>query len=98
MRDLSILVLFLGVVFWGLAFYRGPESSAWSLGKPGIFLMALSAVLYLAEFLIPAAKPRRRHRARSETARKCSICGKPALGGSRFCSYHAKYGEGNKAL
>ncbi len=96
MRDLSILVLLAGVVFWGLAFYHGPGSGVWKLGKPGVFLLALSAVLYLAEYLIPAGKPRRKHKVRSETARKCSICGKPALSGSQFCSYHAKYGSENE--
>ena len=96
MRDFSLFTVLVGIVFWGLAFFYGPESGFWKLGKPALYLLALAALLYLAAYLIPSRRPRRRHKVRSETARKCSVCGKPALSGSMFCSYHAKYGPDNE--
>lgn len=95
MRDFSCFTVLVGLVFWGLAFYHGPASGFWKLGKPGLFLLSLAVVFYLVDYLIPSRKPRRKHKVRSETARKCSVCGKPALSGSQFCSYHSKYGPEN---
>lgn len=93
MRDFSYFATLLGLVFWGLAFYSGPESGFWKLGKPGLFMLAVAVLFFLVDYLIPSKRPKRRHKVRSETARKCSVCGKPALSGSQFCSYHAKYGS-----
>lgn len=92
MRDFSFFAALLGLVFWGLSFYSGPGSGFWKLGKPGLFLLAVSVLFFLVDYLIPSRRPKRRRKVRSETARKCSVCGKPALSGSQFCSYHAKYG------
>lgn len=97
MKNFSQFLLLVGIVMWGLAFFFGPESDFWRMGRLGVFLLALSVILYLTDYLIPSAKPRRKTRVRSELARKCSVCGKPALSGSTFCSYHAKYGPDSES-
>lgn len=90
MRALEGILIQLGAVLWGFAFYFGPRADSWILGKWGIFLIAMSAFLRVTEFLIPNRKPPSK-RSR-DPARKCLACGKPAISGSKYCSYHTRYG------
>ncbi|MEA3267436.1 MAG: hypothetical protein U9P42_10930 [Candidatus Fermentibacteria bacterium] len=90
MRTLEGLLIVVGASLWGLAFYFGPGADSWILGKWGMFLIVVSGILRVVEFLIPNRKPQPK---RSKgPVRKCPVCGKPAISGSRYCSYHTKYG------
>ncbi len=75
---------------WNCAFYFGPESGFWVLGKAGIFFIGFALLLRGVEFLIPGKRPKTR--TVQGSGRKCRICGKPATAGSEFCSYHSRYG------
>jgi len=97
MRGFSQVLVFCGLLMWCAAFHFGPESAFWKLGRVGVFLLVISLLIYLIDYLIPSGKPKRRSKARSEVARKCGICGEPALSGSTLCSYHAKYGSDNES-
>ena len=90
MRSLESVLIFTGAILWGVAFLFGINTGTWVLGKWGVFLIALAGILRVTEFLIPNRKPQpKRHKGPS---RKCPVCGKPATSGSKFCSYHARYG------
>lgn len=90
MRSIEGFLILIGAVLWGLAFFNGIDADTWVLGKVGIFLIALAIVIRVIEFLIPNRKPQRIRP--KGPSRKCPACGKPATSGSRYCSYHARYG------
>jgi len=90
MRSIEGFLIIAGAVLWSLAFFYGPETGYWALGKWGIFLIALAGLLRVTEFLIPNRKPQPKRP--KGPARKCPVCGKPAIAGSRYCSYHTRYG------
>lgn len=90
MRTLEGVLILIGAAFWGVAFFFGPASAVWILAKWGIFLIAMAGILRVTEFLIPNRKPQPK-RSRGPV-RKCPVCGKPAIAGSKFCSYHTRYG------
>jgi hypothetical protein len=91
MRSSRFFLILIGASMWGAAFYYGPNSGAWALGKWGIFSIALAGILRVTEFLIPNRRPQPKHT--KGPARKCPVCGKPATTGSSFCGYHARYGS-----
>ncbi len=90
MRTLEGTLIAIGGAIWGLAFYFGPLAEFWILGKWGIFLITMAGALRVVELLIPNRKPQPKRV--KGTIRKCPACGKPAVSGSRYCSYHSKYG------
>jgi hypothetical protein len=90
MRGFERLLVILSGGMWGAAFFFGPQSDLWILGKWGMFALALSGLLRVTEFLIPGRKPQPKRSTKPQ--RKCPVCGKPATSGSNFCSYHARYG------
>ncbi len=90
MRSLERFFVVAGALMWCAAFYFGHEAGTWVLGKWGVFVVALAALLRVTEFLIPNRKPQPKKR--RGPARKCPVCGKPATSGSQYCSYHARYG------
>ena len=90
MRATEILFIIVGAILWGLAFFYGPLTGAWVLGKVGVFFFGLAALLRVIEFLIPNKKPKPKRP--SGPIRKCPSCGKPATAGSQYCSYHTRYG------
>lgn len=92
MRNLEGVLILIGASMWGLAFYFGPTSDVWILGRWGIFLIAMSALLRVIEFLVPNRKPQPKRPKGSARNRKCPACGKPAVSGSNYCSYHTRYG------
>lgn len=91
MRSFEYFLVIIGAVMWSAAFYFGPETGWWSLGRFGLFALALAALLRVTEFLIPSSKPK--SKTKKGPVRKCRVCGKPATTGSNFCSYHARYGS-----
>jgi len=90
MRSLERLLVMAGGVMWCAAFYYGPNTGTWQLGKWGVFAIALAGLLRVTEFLIPNRRPQPKRQ--KGPARRCPVCGKPATSGSQFCSYHARYG------
>jgi hypothetical protein len=90
MRSFEGFLIVAGGVMWEFAFLYGPGTGTWVLGKWGLFFIALAGVVRVAEFLIPHKRPQPK-RTRGPV-RKCPVCGKPSIAGSRFCSYHTKYG------
>jgi hypothetical protein len=90
MRAFERFLVIAGGLMWCAAFFLGPESGFWQLGKWGIFSIALAGLLRVTEFLIPNRKPQPKKK--KGPARKCPVCGKPATSGSQYCSYHTRYG------
>lgn len=96
MRAAEGVLIIAGVLFWGAAFYFGPNTELWILGKTGVFLIGLAALLRVTEFLIPNKKPQPKKRKKGAIS-KCRSCGKPTVSGSEYCSYHTRYGpEGGR--
>ncbi|MCK5130848.1 MAG: hypothetical protein KAR40_01685 [Candidatus Sabulitectum sp.] len=96
MRSLEGFLILVGTILWGVAFLLGINAGTWVLGKWGVFLIALAIIFRVIEFLIPNRKPQPLRP--KGTVRKCQACGKPAITGSRYCSYHTTYGPEDERL
>ncbi|MCK5785333.1 MAG: hypothetical protein KAH54_02100 [Candidatus Sabulitectum sp.] len=90
MKSLEGFLILIGAALWGVAFFYGINAGTWMLGKVGIVLIGLAFVVRVIEFLIPNRKPQPIRP--KGPSRKCLVCGKPVTSGSKYCSYHTKYG------
>ncbi|MBD3370845.1 hypothetical protein GF402_10870 [Candidatus Fermentibacteria bacterium] len=87
MKSFSYVLMSLGILAWCVAFFFGPNTQFWVLGKPGVIAAGAGFFFYLLCFLSPKTRPGKAKSSKGPT-RKCRICGRPALPDSDLCRYH----------